>query len=101
MDFLQQINITTQQLNANTQQLNTNREQLNANTREIEKMIKIVKIRNKINKKNNLQKNILNIMELYDIFSPILKEKYIIEKIINMKYDMETCKLRKQLKELN
>jgi len=64
----------------------------------IEKRLRIIK--EEIYEKNNLQKNILNIMELYDIFSPILKEKYVIEKIINMKCDMELCKLRQEKEDL-
>ncbi len=48
----------------------------------------------------DIEKNVLNIMELYDIFSPIIKEKYVIEKIINMKCNMETCKLKQQIEEL-
>jgi len=48
----------------------------------------------------DIEKNVLNIMELYDMFSPIIKEKYVIEKIINMKYNMETCKLKQQIEEL-
>ena len=39
-------------------------------------------------------------VELYDIFTPIIKEKYIIVKIIDMKCDMETCKLKQKLKKL-
>ncbi len=67
----------------------------------IEKAKETIEVRNKLrdlNKKiynkNNLQNNILNIMELYDIFSPILKEKYIIKNIIELKCDMELYKLR-------
>ena len=47
-----------------------------------------------IAEKNNLQNNLLNTIEIYDILSPILKEKYVIVKILDMKCDMETCKLR-------
>ena len=57
---------------------------------------KLNTLTDKINEKHKLQNNILNIMELYDIFQPIIKEKYIIEKIINNKYEMEICELRQE-----
>ena len=57
---------------------------------------KLNTLTDKINEKHKLQNNILNIMELYDIFQPIIKKKYIIEKIINNKYEMEICELRQE-----
>lgn len=50
----------------------------------------------KLNEKLNVQNNnnILNIMEIYDIFQPILKEKYIIKIILNMKFDIEVADFR-------
>ena len=53
-----------------------------------------------INEENDLQKNILNVIEIYDILSPIVKEKYIVANILNMKYDMEMANLRKELAHL-
>jgi len=60
-------------------------------------------IKNKINKITNIQKsnNILTIMELYDIFSPLVREKHIIQKIIDMKIDMEICHFKKKLDKLS
>ncbi len=58
-------------------------------------------IRNEIKKKLNIHNNILNIMEIYDILQPILKEKYIIKKILQMKYDMDICKLRVEKEKLD
>lgn len=53
-----------------------------------------------IHEENDLQKNILNVMELYDIFQPIIKEKHIVANIINMKYDMEMVNVRKEFEYL-
>jgi len=60
-------------------------------------------IKNKINKITNIQKsnNILTIMELYDILSPLVREKHIIQKIIDMKIDMEICHFKKKLDKLS
>jgi len=50
-----------------------------------------------INEENDLQKNVLNVIEIHDILRPLVKEKYIVAKILNMKYDMEMANLRKEL----
>ena len=101
MDAFLDANAT--QLDANAAQLAT-RTQLNQVTDIAHKLLVFVEKKNIIIKKtkkiNDLQSNILNIMEIYDILYPILKEKYIIEKIINMKYDMELYKVRQELSDL-
>lgn len=61
---------------------------------------RLSKINKQIEEKNNLQNNILNIMELYDILSPVLKEKFIISKILDMKLNMELCSLRRKKEDL-
>ncbi len=49
---------------------------------------KYIKQMDNFNLKNN-KKHIMDIIEIYDILQPLVKEKYIIDKILNMKYDME------------
>jgi hypothetical protein len=53
-----------------------------------------------IHKKDSISKNITNIIEMVEILLPIVKEKYIVSKIMSMKQDMELIKLKQEYKYL-
>ena len=74
-------------------------DELNKSLKNIEDLLKIdERIISKVHIQRN--DNIINIIDLYNILQPILKEKHIVKEIIDMKYDMELCKLRNDRKKL-
>ena len=68
------------------------------NHQEIEELDNIRNTRQKLKnlKQKRKTQKILNIMEIYDIFYPIIKEKYIIGEIIKMKYEFEDVEIENQ-----
>ena len=61
---------------------------------------KIASLNKEIDNKLNVMYNIAEVIDLYNILQPHIKEKYVITKIIEMKYDLEVVTLRNEIASL-